>query len=164
MPPLPPYGSVLSGKALAEAVRKLQKQGKRVVWTNGCFDLLHAGHLAVLKKAKKLGDVLVVGLNSDASTRKLKGPGRPVNPQRDRAHLLAALRPVDYVAIFRSITPLQLLKQVKPDIFAKGGDYTLETMRQDERRAVESYGGKIRFLPFVKGYSTTNSLKKLKKK
>ncbi|MBN1256741.1 MAG: D-glycero-beta-D-manno-heptose 1-phosphate adenylyltransferase [Planctomycetes bacterium] len=161
---LPPSGSVLSGKALAEAVRKLQRRGRRVVWTNGCFDLLHAGHLAILEGAKKLGDVLIVGLNSDASTRKLKGAGRPINSQQDRARLLAALRPVDYVTVFRGTTPLPLLQRVKPDIFVKGGDYTLETMHHGERRAVESYGGKIRFLPFVKGYSSTKSLRKLKLK
>ncbi len=158
---LPPPGSILSASDLASVVKKLQRNGKAVVWTNGCFDILHAGHLSVLEQAKAAGDALIVGLNSDASVRKLKGPGRPANHQRDRARMLAALRPVDYVVIFRGETPLPIIKRLKPDIYVKGGDYNLDTIQQDERRCVESYGGSIILVPLVKGASTTSALKRI---
>ena len=158
---LPPAGSVLSCKALAATVATLRRRGRAVVWTNGCFDLLHAGHLASLEAAAALGDVLVVGVNGDASVRALKGEGRPLQRQADRARLVAALRPVDYVTVFRGATPLPALRRIRPDVFAKGGDYTLETMRQDERRFLERIGTRIAFLPFLPERSTTGILNRL---
>jgi rfaE bifunctional protein nucleotidyltransferase chain/domain len=161
---IPPSGSVLSQKALAEAVAALRRRGRTVVWTNGCLDLLHAGHLASLEAAAALGDVLIAGVNADASVRALKGPGRPVQPQAERARLVAALRPVDYAVVFRGATPLPALKRIRPDVFAKGGDYTLETMRQDERRFLERIDARIAFLPFVPGCSTTDLVDRVRRR
>jgi rfaE bifunctional protein nucleotidyltransferase chain/domain len=135
--------------------------GKKLVITNGCFDLLHPGHVTYLENARNLGDALLVGLNSDDATRQLKGPGRPVNPESDRAAVLAALASVDGVCIFEDETATKFLSAAQPDIYVKGGDYTLETLNQDERRAAESAGGKTVILPFVPGKSTTALLEKI---
>lgn len=135
-----------------------------MVWTNGCFDVLHVGHLNLLEECRALGDLLVVGINGDASVRRLKGPGRPVNRLRDRARLLAALWPVDLVVPFRGRTPLSVLRRIKPDVYAKGGDYTLETMQQDERRYLESTGAAIAFLALVKGHSTTRTVGRVRQR
>ena len=135
--------------------------GKKLVITNGCFDLLHPGHVTYLENARNLGDALLVGLNSDDATRQLKGPGRPVNPESDRAAVLAALASVDGVCIFEDETATKFLSAAQPDIYVKGGDYTLETLNQDERRAVESAGGKTVIIPFVPGKSTTALLEKI---
>ena len=135
--------------------------GKKLVIPNGCFDLLHPGHVTYLENARNLGDALLVGLNSDDATRQLKGPGRPVNPESDRAAVLAALASVDGVCIFEDETATKFLSAAQPDIYVKGGDYTLETLNQDERRAVESAGGKTVIIPFVPGKSTTALLEKI---
>jgi len=135
--------------------------GKKLVVTNGCFDILHLGHVIYLENARNRGDVLLVGLNGDDATRQLKGAGRPVNSENDRAAVLAALASVDGVCIFPEKTALKFLSAAKPDIYVKGGDYTLDTLDQDERRAVESAGGKIVILPFVPGKSTTELLEKI---
>lgn len=140
---------------LKAEMERLHSEGKTVVWTNGCFDILHLGHISYLQRAAALGDVLVVGLNSDASVRKLKGPDRPIINEMDRAFVLSALECVGFVTIFADETPLEVIKALKPHIYAKGGDYTLDTIVQPERRAVESYGGKIAILPAVEGRSTT---------
>jgi D-glycero-beta-D-manno-heptose 1-phosphate adenylyltransferase len=134
---------------------------KKVVFTNGCFDILHTGHVTYLEKAKRLGDVLVIGLNSDASVRRLKGAGRPVNSEKDRAKVLGALRCVDRVVVFREDTPEKLIRKVRPDVLVKGGDWK----RKDVVGAdfVESYGGKFRSIPYVKGFSTTGVLAKIRK-
>ncbi|MFH0910020.1 MAG: D-glycero-beta-D-manno-heptose 1-phosphate adenylyltransferase [Planctomycetota bacterium] len=161
MAKLPPSGTVLGLSELERAVRALRRAGGRVVWANGCYDVLHAGHVAFLKAARALGDLLVVGLNSDASVRRLKGPSRPLNRERHRAAVLAALRVVDYVVVFRGKTPLSLLERLKPEVYAKGGNYTLETLDQRERRLVKGYGGAIRFLPFVEDLSTTGLVRKM---
>lgn len=138
---------------------QLRAQGKRIVFTNGCFDILHAGHVRYLKQARMLGDCLVVGLNSDASVRKLKGPKRPVNSERDRAEVLGALKAVDYVVIFSEPTAERIISRVKPAVYVKGGDYSVETL--PEAPVVTSYGGEIKLLPFVDGKSTTNIIAKI---
>ena len=130
-----------------------------VVFTNGCFDILHAGHVRYLNAAKALGDILVVGLNSDESVRRLKGEGRPVNPAEDRSEVLAALRAVDHVVVFSEATAEELVRQLKPDIYVKGGDYSLETL--PEAKIVDSYGGKTVLIPMVEGRSTTNVIRRL---
>jgi rfaE bifunctional protein nucleotidyltransferase chain/domain len=132
-----------------------------LVVTNGCFDLLHPGHVTYLEAARNLGQTLLVGLNADAAVRELKGPARPVNSEADRAAVLSALESVDGVCIFTDRTATNFLTLAMPDIYVKGGDYTLETINQDERAAVESAGGKIVILPFVPGKSTTALLKKI---
>ena len=142
---------------------QLREQGKRLVVTNGCFDILHAGHVTYLAAARALGDALLVGLNSDASVRALKGAGRPVNPEQDRATVLAALAAVDGVCLFEEVDALRLLTEVKPDIYAKGGDYTIDTINQPERRLIEGNGGKVVILPGVPGRSTSNVIAKLAK-
>lgn len=139
---------------------QLRSAGQRLVVTNGCFDILHAGHVTYLAAARALGDALLIGLNSDASVRQLKGAGRPVNSESDRATVLAALAAVDGVCVFEEVDALRFLAEVKPDIYAKGGDYTLDTINQPERRLIEGAGGKVVILPGVPGRSTTNLLAK----
>lgn len=142
---------------------QVRAAGKRLVVTNGCFDILHAGHVTYLAAARGLGDALLVGLNSDASVRALKGAGRPVNAEADRATVLAALAAVDGVCIFEEVDALRFLSEVQPDIYAKGGDYTIDTINQPERRLIEGAGGKVVILPGVPGRSTTNVLAKIAK-
>ena len=137
--------------------------GKKLVVTNGCFDILHLGHVTYLENAHNYGDALLLGVNSDAAVRELKGPSRPLNSESDRASVLAALQSVDGVCIFGDKTATKFLSAAQPDIYVKGGDYTLETLNQDERRAVESAGGKIVLVPFVPGKSTTGLLEKISK-
>lgn len=135
--------------------------GKVWVATNGCFDLLHAGHVAYLEAARSLGDALLVGLNGDSSVRELKGPTRPLNAEADRARVLAALECVSAVVVFPEKRAVRFLSEARPDLYVKGGDYTLETIDQDERRAVESGGGRIVFIPFLPGRSTTGLVAKI---
>ncbi|GMW01258.1 MAG: bifunctional protein HldE [Candidatus Hydrogenedentota bacterium] len=138
------------------AVDRLRKEGKKIVWTNGCFDILHVGHITYLQRAAELGDVLIVGMNSDVSVRSIKGEGRPIIPEDERAFVLAALDCVSIVTVFGDPTPMEYLKALQPDFYAKGGDYTLDTVVQEERRLVEGYGGKIAIIPGVEGKSTTS--------
>jgi len=146
--------------AFLESILAGEKQkGKTVVFTNGCFDLLHVGHVKYLQAARQLGDLLVLGLNSDDSIRRLKGPGRPLIGQDERAHILAALNCIDYVVIFDEDTPLELISQLRPDILVKGGDYTAEGVVG--RELVESYGGRVELINFVDGKSTTNIINKI---
>jgi rfaE bifunctional protein nucleotidyltransferase chain/domain len=133
----------------------LRASRTRLVVTNGCFDILHLGHVTYLESARKLGDALLVGLNGDGSVRQLKGPNRPVNCEADRAAILAALESVNGVCVFPEKTATNFLAHAQPDIYVKGGDYTLETLNPEERRAVEQAGGKIIILPVVPGRSTT---------
>lgn len=144
---------------LATMVSDLKKQGKTIVFTNGCFDILHLGHIRYLEEAKKLGDYLIVGINSDASVRTLKGKNRPVVPEEERAEILGALRCVDYVIIFSEGNPENVILQIHPDVHAKGGDYTID--RIPEAHLVESLGGKTIILQNVKGKSTTNIVQKI---
>jgi rfaE bifunctional protein nucleotidyltransferase chain/domain len=143
--------------------KAVETLGDRLVVTNGCFDVLHAGHIDYLEKARSLGNTLLVGLNGDDSIRQLKGHGRPVNSENDRARILASLECVNVVVVFPEMRATEFLKIAKPHIYVKGGDYTLETLDQNERRAVEEGGGKIVILPFTKGKSTTALLEKIKK-
>ena len=129
--------------------------GKTIVFTNGCFDILHAGHVRYLAAAKRLGDILVVGLNGDESVRELKGKGRPWNSQEDRAEVLAALEAVDYVIIFSEQRADNLLRQVRPQVYAKGGDYTVNSLDPDEIVALKEIGAKIEILALVPGRSTS---------
>lgn len=147
-------------EALVRAVRSLQRAGKKVVFTNGCFDLLHVGHVRYLQEARALGDALVVGVNSDASVRRLKGAGRPLTPARERAEVLAALACVDYVTVFAAATPRRLIAAVQPDVLVKGGDWSIETIVG--REVVEARGGRVVSLPFVKGRSTTATIDKIR--
>ena len=134
---------------------------KKIVFTNGCFDLLHKGHVTYLRQARKLGDRLIVGLNSDASVKRIKGPGRPVNGQKDRAEVLSELKCVDRVIIFYEDTPEKLIRKIRPDVLVKGGDWKKNKIVGAD--FVESYGGRVRTIPFVKGFSTTGILEKIQK-
>jgi rfaE bifunctional protein nucleotidyltransferase chain/domain len=138
---------------------RLRSKGKRIVFTNGCFDILHVGHADYLSKAKSCGDILVIGLNSDSSVRKIKGSRRPVNKERDRAKVLSALEAVDYITIFSESTPERIIKELKPDILVKGGDWKAKDIVGSD--FVRSCGGKVRRIPFVKGHSTTSLIKKI---
>ncbi len=144
---------------LAAIISAERSRGRRVVFTNGCFDLLHAGHVKYLQKARCLGDILVLGLNSDASVRRLKGEKRPLIREEERAHILAALDCIDYVIVFDEDTPLELITALKPDILAKGGDYTLEGVVG--RDFVEAYGGRVELVSFVDGKSTSNIIERV---
>jgi rfaE bifunctional protein nucleotidyltransferase chain/domain len=147
----------------ADALREQwRREGKCVVWTNGCFDILHVGHLRNLQACRACGDVLVVGLNSDASVRTIKGPTRPVNPEGDRAELLSGLACVDAVVIFGEATPEASLARLKPDVHCKGEDYKPPHGKPiPESKVVEAYGGRICFIPLVPGRSTTGTIEKL---
>ncbi|MDX1950606.1 MAG: D-glycero-beta-D-manno-heptose 1-phosphate adenylyltransferase [Verrucomicrobiota bacterium] len=139
----------------------VRKTGKRVVVTNGCFDLLHPGHVIYLQAARNEGDLLLVGINADATVRQLKGEGRPVNQEEDRAVVLAGLESVSAVTIFPQLTATEFLKIVQPEIYVKGGDYTIDTIVQEERRYVESIGGRVVILAHLPGKSTTNLVKRI---
>ncbi|MDP8247743.1 MAG: D-glycero-beta-D-manno-heptose 1-phosphate adenylyltransferase [Candidatus Tritonobacter lacicola] len=150
---------VISRPALKRAVGALRKSGKRIVFTNGCFDLLHIGHVRYLERAGSLGDVLVVGVNSDRSVRKLKGSGRPLMPEGERAEILAALSFVDYVTIFGEDTPAELIEKIKPDVLVKGSDYgKREIVGRD---VVEEGGGRVVRVPLVRGCSTKRLIRKI---
>ena len=140
----------------------LRRGGRQIVFTNGCFDILHAGHVQYLERAKNLGDFLVVGLNSDRSVRKLKGKNRPVNSQNDRALVLAGLTAVDCVSVFDEETPLNLIKKVRPHILVKGADWKVSSIAG--AREVKNWGGKVKLIPLLKGRSTSGILKKIKSK
>ncbi|MFH0877299.1 MAG: D-glycero-beta-D-manno-heptose 1-phosphate adenylyltransferase [Candidatus Omnitrophota bacterium] len=154
-----PANKVVRLNGLQKILKRRRK--KRLVFTNGCFDILHAGHVRYLQKAKEKGDLLVVGLNSDASTQRLKGKNRPINPQADRAKVLAALACVDYVVVFDQETPERLIAALKPSVLVKGGDWPLKKIVG--REFVESCGGKVLVIPLLKGRSTTSILKKTKR-
>lgn len=147
---------IVAREDLSALSQRLKADGKRLVSTNGCFDILHVGHVRILEQAKQFGDVLVVGINSDVSVRNLKGPSRPINEERDRAAVLAALKSVDYVTIFGEQTPVEFLKLLQPDVHVKGADYSPEQLA--ETPVVEQYGGRVEILPLVAGHSTTSIL------
>ena len=144
---------------IAALVEKEKQKGKTVVLTNGCFDILHAGHVRYLAAARAVGDCLVLGLNSDSSVRALKGPSRPINSELDRAEVVDGLRSVDYVVIFEETTAEALVRDVKPDYYAKGGDYSLDSL--PEAKAVAECGGEVVFLPFIEGKSSTKIIQKI---
>jgi D-glycero-beta-D-manno-heptose 1-phosphate adenylyltransferase len=152
---------ILDMNELAVRARELRTAGKRLIATNGCFDLLHVGHIHYLQAARALGEVLAVGLNGDRSVRELKGAGRPINNERDRAEMLAALECVDLVTIFPQARATHFISASLPAIYVKGGDYTSETLNAEERAALKEIGAEIRILPFEKGYSTSLLLERL---
>jgi D-glycero-beta-D-manno-heptose 1-phosphate adenylyltransferase len=154
---------IVSWDDLPEWRAQMRKSGRKLVVTNGCFDLLHAGHVTYLEQARSLGDALLVGLNGDDAVRILKGVDRPINNEQDRALVLAALESVRGVCIFAEATATRFLARAEPDVYVKGGDYTVDTLNQEERRTVEKCGGKIVIIPFVPGKSTTAMLAKIAK-
>ncbi|MGL5269556.1 MAG: D-glycero-beta-D-manno-heptose 1-phosphate adenylyltransferase [Selenomonadaceae bacterium] len=139
----------------------LHQAGRKIVFTNGCFDILHAGHVRYLEQARTCGDYLILGLNTDQSVQQLKGPQRPLNNELDRAEVVGALRSVDAVVLFGEKTAETLIAKVKPDVYVKGGDYSLDTL--PEAKIVQSYGGRVEFIAMVAGRSTTNVIEKIKK-
>jgi len=152
---------ILTWETLPAWRAAMRASGRRLVVTNGCFDLLHLGHVTYLETARQQGDALLVGVNGDEAVRQLKGPDRPVNTEHDRAAVLAALESVSGVCIFAEATATRFLAAARPDVYVKGGDYTLDTLNQEERGTVEQAGGKIVIIPFVPGKSTTALLKKI---
>lgn len=153
------YSQVLTRDQLVKAVDHYRKNRKKIVFTNGCFDLLHIGHVRYLQQAKSLGDILIVGINTDASVQVLKGPTRPVQNENDRAEILSSLKAVDHTVLFSEDTPIELIKLIKPDTLVKGGDWKIEQIVGWD--FVQSYGGQVRSLQFVDGRSTTGIIKKL---
>jgi len=153
---------ILSPDEMLGERERLRGAGKRLVFTNGVFDLLHVGHVRYLAEARELGDALLVAINSDRTVRELKGPGRPVFDESERAEILAALRHVDYVTVFDDVSPRSLISKLLPDVLVKGGDYQLDEIHG--REEVEAAGGKVISLPFVDGASTTALIEKMRKK
>src|SRR3954465_15942258 len=145
-------------RAIANAMRE---RGSKLVFTNGCFDLLHVGHVRYLEAARALGDALLVAINGDESVRALKGEGRPLNRESDRAEVVAALASVDHVVVFSEVRATGLLEKVRPAIYVKGGDYSAESLHAEERAALQRMEAEIRILPFEAGYSTSGLLEKL---
>jgi rfaE bifunctional protein nucleotidyltransferase chain/domain len=154
---------VLNPDRLAAIATSLREQGRKLVLTNGCFDLLHVGHIRYLQAARALGDALAVAINGDASVRTLKGEGRPLNTERDRAEIVAALECVDCVVVFPEVRVTRLIEKVRPAIYVKGGDYTSASLDPDERAALEKIGAEIRILPFEPGYSTSGLIERMKR-
>jgi rfaE bifunctional protein nucleotidyltransferase chain/domain len=152
---------ILSRDRAAEVRARLRQEGKRLVFTNGCFDLLHVGHVRYLRAARSLGDALIVAINSDRAVRELKGAGRPVMSEQERAEVLAALAAVSYVTVFDELSPRSLIARLLPDVLAKGGDYAVDEIHG--REEVERAGGRVVALPFVEGASTTDIIERIKK-
>lgn len=152
-------GRIVSQEALVSLRRRMRRSGKRVVFTNGTFDILHRGHVEYLQKAKRLGDVLIVGLNTDASIRRIKGPHRPVNNNRDRATVLAALNAVDYVCFFGDDTPGRLIARLVPDVLVKGADWSIGSIVG--RDTVQKHGGRVRTIRLTPGKSTTGTIERV---
>jgi rfaE bifunctional protein nucleotidyltransferase chain/domain len=154
-------GKIVSIEELCREREGLRAEGRKLVFTNGCFDILHVGHVRYLASARALGDALLVAINSDRSVRELKGAGRPIMSEQERAEMLAALRAVDYVTIFDDISPRALIREVLPDVLVKGGDYQLNEIHG--REEVEAAGGRVLSLPFVEGASTSSIIERVKR-
>ena len=152
---------ILERNALKDKLEELRKKGKKIAFTNGCFDILHVGHVRYLREAKKTADVLVLALNSDSSVRSIKGEKRPLMNEKERAEILAALEFIDFVTIFPELTPLELINYLKPDILIKGGDWPEEKVVG--REEIKKWGGRVAIIPEVEGKSTTNIVEKIKK-
>ena len=153
-------GKILTLPQLLQQVNRLRLLSKTLVFTNGCYDILHPGHIASLSQAAVEADYLIVAVNADESVKKLKGPDRPLNNQDSRSEMLASLLMVDAVTIFEEDTPLELIKAILPDVLVKGGDYTIDRIVGAD--VVQSYGGSVEIIPFVKGYSTTSIIERIK--
>lgn len=154
-------GQIVKRENIAKLVRTLQQSGKTVVTTNGCFDILHVGHVRYLQETKRFGDYSIILLNSDKSVKLIKGENRPINNELDRAEILCALSCVDYVVLFDESSPMELLAEIKPNVHTKGADYSVETL--PEADAILKNGGKIEFIKFVEGKSSTNTIEAMKK-
>lgn len=152
-------GIIIDRNNIQELVKKIKSENKTIVTTNGCFDILHVGHVRYLQKTKTYADNLIVCLNSDKSVRSIKGPTRPINNENDRAEILCALSCVDYVVLFDEDSPVNLLCEMKPDVYTKGADYTIETL--PEAKPIMENGGRIEFITFVEGKSTTKVIEKI---
>lgn len=152
-------GQIIKREDIQTLLADLRKEGKTVVTTNGCFDILHVGHVRYLQKTRTFADKMIVCLNSDVSVKKIKGPDRPINNENDRAEILCALECVDYVVLFDESSPEALLCEIKPDVHTKGADYTIDTL--PEAKSIMANGGRIEFISFVEGKSTTNVIKKI---
>jgi D-beta-D-heptose 7-phosphate kinase/D-beta-D-heptose 1-phosphate adenosyltransferase len=152
---------ILERNDLKDKLEELRKKGKKIAFTNGCFDILHVGHVRYLREAKKTADVLVLALNSDSSVRSIKGEKRPLMNEKERAEILAALECIDFVTIFQELTPLELINYLKPDILIKGGDWPEEKVVG--REEIKKWGGRVAIIPEVEGKSTTNIVEKIKK-
>jgi rfaE bifunctional protein nucleotidyltransferase chain/domain len=150
---------IKSREEIKNISENLKKEGRIVVFTNGCFEILHPGHIEILERAKMLGDILIVGINSDESIKKIKGNKKLILDEWARSRIIASLEAVDYVVIFNEETPEKIISEIKPNIHVKGGDYKIEDL--PETKIVESYGGKIKILPLLEGFSTTNIIKKI---
>lgn len=151
---------ILSREILKEKIDALRTQGKKIAFTNGCFDILHVGHVRYLREAKKTADILVLALNSDSSVRAIKGDRRPIVPEQERAEIMAALECIDFVTIFSELTPLELIKFLQPDVLIKGGDWPEEKIvGRDE---VKTWGGRVAIIPEIQGKSTTNIVEKIR--
>lgn len=155
-------GKIIDADRAAAVSVQLRDAGRRLVFTNGCFDLLHVGHVRYLAAARALGDELMVAINGDQSVRALKGDGRPLNGEAERAEIIAALQCVDHVVVFPEVRATALLEKVRPAIYVKGGDYTASTLDREERSTLERAGAEIRILPFEQGYSTSALIEKLR--
>ena len=145
---------------LNNLLKRLREEGKTIVTTNGCFDILHVGHVRYLEKTKSFADILIVALNSDKSVKSIKGDSRPINNENDRAEVLSGLKSVDYVVLFDEDSPIELLLEIKPDVYTKGADYTVETL--PEAKPIMEAGGRIEFISFVEGKSTTSIIEKMR--
>jgi rfaE bifunctional protein nucleotidyltransferase chain/domain len=154
---------IVDAEELRAIADEMRGRGRKLVLTNGCFDLLHVGHVRYLAAARALGDSLAVAINGDESVRELKGEGRPLNREADRAEVVAALESVNYVVIFDEVRAAQLFEKVRPEVYVKGGDYTRETLNAEERSALENVGAEIKILPFEKGYSTSRLFESVKR-
>jgi D-beta-D-heptose 7-phosphate kinase/D-beta-D-heptose 1-phosphate adenosyltransferase len=152
---------ILSLEDLSRELAPARRGRAKVVFTNGCFDLLHVGHVRYLREARRMGDILVVGVNTDASVRRLKGPSRPVQPEQDRAEILAGLACVDHVVLFGEDTPLAVIERLRPDVLVKGGDWPVEAIVG--REVVEASGGKVATIPYVEGMSTSALIERIRK-
>ena len=146
---------------IVETCEEIRRSNNKIVFTNGCFDILHVGHVRYLTTAKSFGDILIVGLNTDDSVKMLKGANRPINNEKDRAEVLLGLKAVDYVVLFGERTAENLVAEVRPDIYVKGADYTVDKI--PEAKIVQSYGGRVELVEFVAGHSTTNIIEQIKK-
>jgi rfaE bifunctional protein nucleotidyltransferase chain/domain len=150
---------IIPRNELKTTVERLKREGKKVVFTNGCFDILHAGHTRYLREARKMGDALILALNSDSSVRSIKGPMRPIVPEAERAEVVAALDSVDYVTVFDELTPLELIEYLRPDVIVKGGDWAEKDIVGAE--TVRKWGGRVAIMPMIEGASTTNIIDKV---
>ncbi|SRR6266487_399648 len=159
MTPIPHIHSILPREMLPELSKSIHNKGKKLVFTNGCFDILHIGHIKYLEEAKSLGDILIVGVNSDRSARILKGPGRPIITDHKRAKIISSIYCVDYVVIFDELTPIQLISELKPNIHVKGGNYKVKSLPEYE--TLTAYGGEVRTLCYMEGQSSSNIIKQI---